>query len=87
MCLEIHQAGFPQRMADFHVWGRIEQIGPAEFVVIVSTVNEADPSDAQTASRLAPSRQEAEGLRDLLVTEAGAVVRTRGGRVTDVEVD
>lgn len=74
-------------LSDCRLWGRIEQIGPAEFVVIVTAVNNDDPGDAKVDQRVAKSRQAAEDLRRALVMAAGDMLRLRGDRAVDVEAD
>lgn len=74
-------------MNDYRVWGRIEQVAPGEFFVIVSTVRDDNPYDVKSVTRLIASRSAAEETRRSLVIEVGAAVVARGDRVVDVEVD
>ena len=76
-----------RQVPDYRLWGRIEQIGPTEFVVIVTAVNSEQPGDAKPVQRVARSRQAAEDLRRSLLIDAGDMLRLRGDRVVDVEVD
>ena len=74
-------------MSNYRLWSPIEQIGAAEFGVIVTAVNNDDPGDAKPVQRLASSRQAAECLRRDLLIEAGDTLRLCGDRVVDVEAD
>ena len=68
-------------MADFRVWGRIEQVAPNEFFVVVSTMRANDPGKPDVITRTATSRAEAENVRDDLISEVSAAVQARGDRV------
>lgn len=76
-------------MADFNLWGRIEQIRTDLFYVIVAALpcTKSNPEDAMVRTGDAPSRQQAEALRDRLMREVGEQVRQGGDRVVDIETD
>ena len=76
-------------MADYRLWGRIEQIGPHEFLAIVSAI----PADgrgsphARVETRLETSLDAArDALRSVLVG-VGLALGAEGARVTDTETD
>jgi hypothetical protein len=77
------------RMAEVHLWGRIQQIGVREHVVTV-TVRLDPMSPAETAEvheRIADSREAARELRSAMLMRVGAIVRERGDCIIDVVDD
>jgi hypothetical protein len=75
-------------MADFHIWGRIIELGSHDFYVIVSEVPDEFPANSHgktaVVTRLAESRDAAVQIRGELMREAGATIVARGDRVVDV---
>ena len=72
-------------MGDFHVWGRVEHIGLAEFFLVASALSPNNPEQRPIVLTLtAHSLSQANAERQRLMVEAGAVVRKRGGRVIDL---
>jgi hypothetical protein len=71
-------------MTDFRIWGTVTQIGPREFVVIVSAGS--DPmGDGLVEQALATSRDTALAKQLELVGAMAVKVTQRGDRVIDVE--
>lgn len=75
-------------MAEFLIWGRIEQTGPAEFLVIATAIRaDANADGLEVMPNMAASRKEAERvLKDVLV-KLGERIRSRGHKIVDVETD
>jgi hypothetical protein len=77
-------------MADFRIWGRIEHLGPREFIVIVSAVPDPPtpaPDRVDVETQTVSSRAAAVEACADLVLQMGKLVRERGDRVVDVEAD
>lgn len=78
-------------MPDFQLWARIQQLGPQEFVVFVSTISheESPPEGVQTSvdTASAGSLAEAQALMSRMMVEVGQRVVARGDRVVDVVDD
>ena len=76
-------------MTDFRIWGRIEQIDPEQFVVIVSAIGERSGLvDVPLIGRyVAPTREVALAVRSVMIRETGAQLVARGDRVVDIEED
>lgn len=72
-------------MGDFHIWGRVEHIGPSEFFVIASAVPDDQASRPIVLTLTAHSLAQANNEKERLMVEVGATVRKRGDRVVDVE--
>lgn len=71
-------------MTDFRIWGTVTQIGPREFVVIVSAGS--DPiGEGLVEQALETSRDAALAKQMELVSAMGVKVTERGDRVIDVE--
>lgn len=73
-------------MAEFRIWGRWEHIGPAQFLCIVSAVP-LRGDRAEVVTKSADSINSARRIVDELAIELGAILRTRGDVVVDVETD
>lgn len=75
-------------MADFRIWGRIEEIVGGGFLAIASTVREdLEPSGSRVLSQMFATREAAElALREFM-TKLGEDIRKKGGRIVDVETD
>ena len=81
-------------MASFSIWGRIARAAPGEFVVTVSAIplQSSDIAAAidrkpMAATVVAPSRQQAEDTRDMMVKALAEQLRDAGHQVLGVEVD
>jgi hypothetical protein len=74
-------------MAQFHVWGRIEQLGPVDHFVIVSAVSDDPTIQPKVLTCSAPSAAGAHAERDRLMVELGHWVRAGGHDVVDVVDD
>jgi hypothetical protein len=77
-------------MPDYRIWGRVEHIGPQQFVAIASAVpdsGDATGNSADVRLQMLPDREGATLARDILVKELGEALRLRGDRVVDVEAD
>jgi hypothetical protein len=75
-------------MANFIVWGRIEQIAPNQFVAIASAVrNDGANAKPDVELKVLPTREAAQGALRAIVQSVGSAVTGRGDRVVDVEVD
>jgi hypothetical protein len=74
-------------LRDFCIWGRIDQVGPSQFFIVVSAVHDPPIEYDRTVvlTGEAKSRDDAEAARNELMRELGAKVRARGDRVVDVE--
>lgn len=75
-------------MADFRVWGRVEQIGPQQFVAIASAVPNSLDASAMSADvrlQMRPDRERASEVLKRLMRALGKTIRKRGDRVVDVE--
>jgi hypothetical protein len=77
-------------MGDFRVWGRIEHIGPQQFVAIASAIPDepgavGDSGDVRL--QMLPDREGATLARDVLVKDLGEALQLRGDRIVEVETD
>jgi hypothetical protein len=75
----------PRKMADFRIWGKVEQIPPAEFFVIASAVPKDGGDGAAVLTTTASTEDLADSAKQKLMREVGALLRARGDRVVDVE--
>ena len=73
-------------MANFRMWGRWEQIGPGQFVAIVSAVPE-DKGEPEVLMRLAASLDNVRVLVDSMARELTERIAATGARIVDVEID
>lgn len=73
-------------MGYFRLWGRWEQIGPGQFVAIVSAVPEGEGTP-EVLMRLAASLDNDRALVESMARELGAKIASTGARVIDVEID
>jgi hypothetical protein len=71
-------------MPDFHLLGRVQQIGRDEFFVITSAVQCDPPTRALVITRIASTLEHARRDRDRMMIDVGAMVRSEGGRVVDL---
>jgi hypothetical protein len=72
--------------ATFHISGRIDHVGPAEFVVIATAVpDNGNPSEIRSITEDQPSLACAQRALEALVMKVGAIVHKTGGTVSDVE--
>lgn len=76
-------------MPDFRLWGRVEQIGPSQFLAIVSAVPDTVSPDFDAGVELvtAPTHGEAWHQLETLAVTLGEKVRQRGGRIVEIEID
>lgn len=72
-------------MADFRIWGKVEQIGVKQFVAIVSAVPEVEGDHPIVLIESTANLVEANARRNQLMREVGERVRAQGNRVVDVE--
>jgi hypothetical protein len=74
-------------MADFLVWGRIQNLGPGEFLAIASAVPALPFSneDTEVLTALAPLLADAQAELVCLTNAVGEFVRSKGHRLVDVE--
>jgi hypothetical protein len=73
-------------MPDFRLWGRIEQIGPDEYVATATAVPEnGDPSEVRSLTETHASRELATTALVTLLIKVSASVRQSGGTVIKVE--
>jgi len=73
-------------MSDFRLWGRIEQIGPEEFVATATAVPEnGDPSEVCSLTETHVSQEFATTALVTLLIKVSASVRKGGGTVIQVE--
>lgn len=76
-------------MADFVLWGRIQQIGAKEFAVLATAVcaDSSVEAGVKAEIELATSRANAETRLRAALLALGALVRSSGHQVVDVETD
>jgi hypothetical protein len=77
-------------MGEFRVWGRVEHIGPHQFVAIASAVPVAPGAVGESADvrlQMLPNREGATLARDILVKDLGEALQLRGDRIVEVETD
>jgi hypothetical protein len=75
-------------MEDFRVWGRIDELAPTEFVVIVTAVPEStDPTGVRTLTEMHVSRADAVAALRAMMPKMGRAIIAAGGCVTDTEAD
>ena len=74
-------------MAHFHLWGRVEQVATARFLVVVTAVQANSPPSAQRYTRLAATREVARERRDALLEEIKGRLAGDGHDVIDIQVD
>lgn len=71
-------------MTDFHIWGTVNQIGPRQFVVIVTGV--CDDNDQTFLERgIYESREKALAAQMELIATTKARITESGGRVMGME--
>ncbi len=76
-------------MQDFRLLGRIEKLGEDQFLAIVSAVPEQLGPDARALVEQAcvPTHGEAWRQLEALAVNLGRMVRERGGRVIQIEIE
>ena len=77
-------------MGNFKLVGRVEHIGPRDFVAIAAAVPDQPGAMAAIADirlEILPDREGAMLTRDILLKDLGEALRLRGDRVVDVETD
>lgn len=73
-------------MTDFRLWGRIELVGPDEFVATATAVPEnGDPSEVRTLTETHVSEELATTALVTLLIKVSASVRKGGGTVIKIE--
>jgi hypothetical protein len=73
-------------MTDFRLWGRIESIGPSDFVAIATAVPEnGDPSQVRTLAETHASEESATKALETLMVKVSGIVRKSGGTITRVD--
>ena len=75
-------------MSDFHIWGRVEHVGPSQFLAIATAIRADASSDGlDVLHEIASSRETAEVLLKEAMVTLGKRVRLLGHRVIDVDAD
>jgi hypothetical protein len=73
-------------MTDFRLWGRIESIGPSDFVAIATAVPEdGDPVEVHTLAETHASQEAATKALETLMVKVSGIVRKSGGTITRVD--
>lgn len=73
-------------MTDFCIWGTVNQIGPQEFVVLVSAARDeiGEFDGAMLDRHIATSRALAVIAKNEMMRRMGEAIRARGDRVVNV---
>ena len=72
---------------DFHIRGRVEAKGPAQYAAI-ATATPLDGSErARTKEGICRTRSQALGRLRELVVQLGAEIRAEGGTILEVQTD
>ena len=73
---------------EYRIRGRIEQVGPEEFVVTARAIpDNGDLSRMQSLTETVSSMQEARDRAKGLVAKMREIVAMNSGRVTEVEIN
>jgi hypothetical protein len=73
---------------DYHLWGRVEQIGEDYYLGIATALlSDGSGAGVRVEQRIKQTRGEAEAAARELVVKLGAQVRAGGDVVVDVETD
>ncbi len=71
----------------YRIWGRIEHVGPYEFVVTATAIpDNGDPASVQTLTETLPSLEAARLAARALVEKMRRIVPMKGGHVEHVEI-
>jgi hypothetical protein len=75
-------------MANFLIWGRVEQMATGEYVAIATALRaDGSSEELEVVPHVNCSRSDAEGHLRLALVALGERVRARGHTIVDVETD
>lgn len=71
-------------LMDFHIRGRVEAKGPAQFVAIAVAIPANEGGTARTREGVCRTRAQALGRLRELVVQLGSEIRAEGGTILEV---